>query len=147
MISPEFRNTEDPKLLEATKNYITTHYGDGMYTDLASDINQISDNRQKLNQAPAYKTDLEPLKNYRRLFLENYKAMNLFNKYFTFGDASTELNLNFLWMDSYNREKKTSECALMDAYSSLYNYGVATARVACYYDLSGDGVKEASKYF
>lgn len=34
-----------------------------------------------------------------------------------------------------------------DAISSLYNYGVACSRIACYMDLAGDGVKEASKLF
>jgi len=73
--------------------------------------------------------------------------MSLFNKYFSFGENSNQLNLKFLWMDSYNREKKKSSAATMDALSSLYNYGVANARVACYMDLSGDGTKEASKHF
>lgn len=35
----------------------------------------------------------------------------------------------------------------LDAISSLYNYGVACSRIACYMDLSGDGIKEASKLF
>ena len=35
----------------------------------------------------------------------------------------------------------------MDAVSSFYNYGVACARTACFMDLAGDGIKEASKLF
>ncbi len=34
-----------------------------------------------------------------------------------------------------------------DAISSLYNYGVACSRIACYMDLAGEGIKEASKLF
>jgi len=34
-----------------------------------------------------------------------------------------------------------------DAISSLYNYAVACSRIACYMDLGGDGIKEASKLF
>lgn len=36
---------------------------------------------------------------------------------------------------------------LLEMYSSLYNYAVASMREACYGDLSGDGIKEASKRF
>jgi len=36
---------------------------------------------------------------------------------------------------------------MFDAVSSLYNYGVACARTACYMDLTGEGIKEASKLF
>lgn len=34
-----------------------------------------------------------------------------------------------------------------DSISSLYNYAVACSRIACYMDLGGDGIKEASKLF
>lgn len=36
---------------------------------------------------------------------------------------------------------------MFDALSSLYNYGVANARIACYMDLTADGIREASKLF
>ena len=32
-------------------------------------------------------------------------------------------------------------------YSSLYNFAVASARQACFMDLAGDGIKNASKFF
>lgn len=32
-------------------------------------------------------------------------------------------------------------------YSSLYNFAVASARQACFMDLSGDGIKQATKLF
>jgi hypothetical protein len=34
-----------------------------------------------------------------------------------------------------------------DAISCLYNYAVACSRIACYMDLGGEGIKEASKLF
>jgi len=58
MISPEFRNSEDPKLQDAVKKYITEHYGDGMYVDLQNDIMNVNNVRNRLHAAPAYKTDL-----------------------------------------------------------------------------------------
>jgi hypothetical protein len=36
---------------------------------------------------------------------------------------------------------------MLEMYSSLYNYAVALSRIACYMDLTGDGIKEASKLF
>ena len=35
----------------------------------------------------------------------------------------------------------------MEVYSSLYNYAVCIARIACYMDLEGDGINYASKIF
>jgi len=34
-----------------------------------------------------------------------------------------------------------------DAISAMYNYAVACSRIACYMDLGGEGIKEASKMF
>ena len=36
---------------------------------------------------------------------------------------------------------------MLEMYSSLYNYAVTLSRIACYMDLAGDGIKEASKLF
>jgi len=36
---------------------------------------------------------------------------------------------------------------MIEIYSSLYNYAVTLSRIACYMDLAGDGIKEASKLF
>ncbi len=38
-------------------------------------------------------------------------------------------------------------CPTFDSISALYNYAVACSRIACYMDLTGDGIKEASKLF
>lgn len=72
--------------------------------------------------------------------------MILFNKYFIFGTQSTQLNLELKWRDSFNRAEKKGG-AYLDAVSSLYNYGVCCARIACFMDLKGDGVKEGAKSF
>jgi|LauGreDrversion4_2_1035121.scaffolds.fasta_scaffold89326_4 hypothetical protein len=36
---------------------------------------------------------------------------------------------------------------MLESYSSLYNYAVCGARMACFMDLNGDGIKNASKIF
>jgi len=51
------------------------------------------------------------------------------------------------WYDSFTRQKKVAMCPIFDSTSSLYNYAVACSRIACYMDLAGDGIKEASKLF
>ena len=57
------------------------------------------------------------------------------------------MNLCFTWYDSFTRQKKVSASPLLDQYSSLYNVAVCQARTACYMDLQGDGIKQASKLF
>ena len=66
------------------------------------------------------------------------------------------MNLTHVWFDSFTKQKKLSMSPTLDALSSLFNYAVACARIvsspspqwqACYMDLSGDGIKEASKLF
>lgn len=57
------------------------------------------------------------------------------------------MNINFNWLDSFTKQKKTSPQATIECISSLYNYAVASARQACFMDLAGDGIKNASKYF
>ena len=36
---------------------------------------------------------------------------------------------------------------MLEMISSLYNYAVCMARIGCYMDLSGEGIKNASKNF
>ena len=55
--------------------------------------------------------------------------------------------MSFFFYDSFTRQKVVSTNPLLAQYSSLYNYAVAAARTACYMDLSGNGIKEASKLF
>jgi len=69
------------------------------------------------------------------------------NKYFTFGNNQNQVNLTYTWFDSFTKQKKQSMSPTFDAVSSLYNYAVSCSRIACYMDLSGDGIKEASKMF
>ena len=52
-----------------------------------------------------------------------------------------------MWYDSITKTKKVSTQPLLEVYSSLYNYAVCIARIACYMDLEGDGIKSASKHF
>lgn len=42
--------------------------------------------RKELAGVSAYRSDPEQLKKFKSLFLENYQTMNLFNKYFTYGN-------------------------------------------------------------
>lgn len=55
--------------------------------------------------------------------------------------------LQLVWYDSFTRDKKKSNVPYLEMYSSLYNWAVASARIACYMDLGGDGIKQASKHF
>ena len=60
--------------------------------------------------------------------------------------VQTQLNLAFKWRDSFDRKEKSGG-AYLDAVSSLYNYAVCCARIACFMDLKGDGTKEGAKSF
>lgn len=52
--------------------------------------------RKELAGVAAYRSDPEQLKKFKGLFLENYQIMNLFNKYFTYGNQKVRLAyLNF----------------------------------------------------
>lgn len=57
------------------------------------------------------------------------------------------MNCSFGWQDSYNKQRVTSKSPLIDQYSSMYNFAVTLARLGCYMDLSGEGIKQASLYF
>lgn len=81
------------------------------------------------------------------MFLQNYRNFASINKYFTFGTLKTQLSASFVWLDSFNKQSKKSPMPTIEMYSSLYNYAVASARQACFMDLSGEGIKNASKFF
>lgn len=70
----------------------------------------------------------------------------LLNKYFPFGPGHGQLNVKFIWGDSFSKQVCHSPSALFDALSSKYNYGVCLSRIACYMSLEGDGIKYACKY-
>jgi hypothetical protein len=54
--------------------------------------------------------------------------------------------MSFSWKDSFEKQKKiTSVSSTLDMYSSLYNYAVALSRIGILMDLTGDGIKVASK--
>ena len=70
----------------------------------------------------------------------------LFNKYFAFGSNHSQVNITFVWGDSFSRDKMQSQSALFEALSSKFNYGVCLARIACFMPLEDDGIKYACKY-
>lgn len=71
----------------------------------------------------------------------NYKVQTLFNKYFTYGNHKNQVNITHTWYDSFTKQKKMSQQPTLDALSSLFNYGVACARIvldnSCYTFLLG----------
>lgn len=56
------------------------------------------------------------------------------------------MNVKFTWYDAFTREKRQGGAGF-EACCSLYNHAVCLMREACYKDLSGDGIKSASKLF
>ena len=69
------------------------------------------------------------------------------NKYLSFGKNKNNVNITYSWYDSFTKQKKMAQSPMLDAVSSFYNYGVVLSRIACFMDLTGDGIKEASKLF
>lgn len=105
----------------------------------------IDNNRKNFANAPHLQNDLQQLAKLRDAFLGHYKTSSVFARYFTFGKLKTNVNLWFTWGDSFAKQTKIqTQNVLLDSYSSLYNYGVALARIGILTDLSGDGVKVAS---
>lgn len=108
----------------------------------------VNNTHAEMRTAPANKTNIAMLTKLKETFLNNTRHMAAFSKYFSFGKGSTQLNLTFAWSDSFDSRKKvSSKQPLLDQISSLYNYAVCLARMSCYGDLSGDGIKIASLNF
>jgi len=147
MLAPEFRMCEKIDLMKPAKNFISYNYGDNMFKSMEGEIQNIQETHNMLTQVAAHKTDSSQMKKFRELYMANYKNFSCFYKYMTFGKLKTNLDVKFTWFDSFNKEKKMSPMPLIEMYSSLYNYAVAGMREACYMDLSGDGIKTASKNF
>ena len=68
------------------------------------------------------------------------------NKYFQFGNGANQVNAKFIWLDSFSKVKLESYSIIYDALCAKFNYGVCLARIACYMNLDGDGIKYACKY-
>jgi hypothetical protein len=147
MISPDFRNTEVPLLFDSYKLYITQNHGDSLWKDLEMEFQRVHALRKEVVQVVAHRSDPDQLRKFKESFLELYKTQTLFNKYFTFGNQKNQVNITHVWYDSFTRQKKLSMSPTLDAISCLYNYGVCCSRIGAYMDLSGDGIKEASKMF
>ena len=50
------------------------------------DFQRVFQIRKEIAGVAAYRSDPEQLKKFKGLFLEVYQTMNLFNKYFTYGN-------------------------------------------------------------
>ena len=102
--------------------------------------------RVELSQILGFKNDVEQLKKYQELFSKSYNNSMLMNKYFSFGTGKTQLNVKFVWVDSFTKQKVESTSPVLDALSCKYNVGVCLARIAIHSPLEGDGIKYACKY-
>jgi hypothetical protein len=68
-------------------NNIFLHFlGDTLWKDLEPEFQRVFTIRKELAGVAAYRSDPEQLKKFKGLFLENFQTMNLFNKYFTYGN-------------------------------------------------------------
>jgi hypothetical protein len=54
MIAPDFRNCQPIQLEQAMKNYVSFNYGDGMWNDLAMEVQGVE---TSYNQMPAVHTN------------------------------------------------------------------------------------------
>lgn len=97
MISPDFRKTEIPAVIDAYKLYITQNHGkpthpvskltgDSMWKDLEMEFQRVFSARKEICSIGAYRSDPEQLKKFKAIFLEIYQTQTLFNKYFTYGN-------------------------------------------------------------
>jgi programmed cell death 6-interacting protein len=114
---------------------------------LAPSISEIDSIKKEIQNASAYKVDVEQIRKFKDLFLTNYQNAMILNKYFVFGTGSSQINNRFIWYDSFNKRRAESFNPIFDALSSKYNVGVCLARMGCYMKLDGDGIKHACKYF
>jgi len=88
MIAPEFRGIDNISLQQPCKTYVSFNYGDGLWDDLQSGMIQTEQSYNMLSAAPQHKTNPAQLEKYQDLFLQNYRTMNSFSKYFVFGNSS-----------------------------------------------------------
>ena len=69
MIAPEFRHCDNLSLLGPARQFITFNYGDGLWADLESDLQQVEQNYNQLSSASTHKTNTAQLEKYQDLFL------------------------------------------------------------------------------
>jgi hypothetical protein len=145
MIAPDFRQCQATDL-SGLQPFIVENHGEELWQTLAPCLNEITENKKELCHAQQYATDVEQLEKYKGLFSRNYQHSMLLNKYFPFGQGTGQIKIAFAWGDSFAKQVVASPSALFDALSSKYNYAVCLARIACYMNLEGDGIKYACKY-
>lgn len=114
MIAPDFRNCESASIEQPAKNFIAYNYGDGMWNDLAADIGGVEVTHNQMATAPQHKTNAAQLEKFAAVFSQNARNMQSFNKYFSFGTQKTQLNVKFVWSDSFSNQKVTGSTALLD---------------------------------
>lgn len=66
--------------------------------------------------------------------------------HYLFDYIQTQLDQKFTWSDSFTKQKVTGG-ALLAQLSSQFDHAVCLMRQACFRDLTGDGIKIASKFF
>lgn len=86
------------------------------------------------------------MKKFKDLFAKSYCNSMLMNKYFSFGTGPKQCNQKLIWTDSFSGDRVESYSLVFDAINCKYNYGVCLARIACFMNLEGDGIKYACKY-
>eukprot|EP00347_Sterkiella_histriomuscorum_P012850 403366986 len=148
MISPDFRTTGPLDLITPFKKVILNSNGEDVWNDVQYELQRANDIRNELCQINNVKTDVIQLRKFKDLYLEHYKTMQSLMNNFTFGkDSLNQVTLSVLWYDSMTLQQHYSESLYLDMASSLFNFAVACSRIACYMDLTGDGIKEASRFF
>lgn len=146
MISPDFRNSQPVDFKGPAQAFIEKNHGTELWLALQPSILELENIRKELANASVYKCDTEQLHKFKELFGKNYCNSMLLNKYFSFGPGAKQMNLKFIWFDSFSTDRVESYSAVFDALSSKFNYGVCLSRIACYMSLEGDGIKHACKY-
>eukprot|EP00347_Sterkiella_histriomuscorum_P011694 403371464 len=123
MISPDFRTTGPLDLITPFNKVILNSNGEDVWNDVQYELQRANDIRNELCQINNVKTDVIQLRKFKDLYLD------------------------VLWYDSMTLQQHYSESLYLDMASSLFNFAVACSRIACYMDLTGDGIKEASRFF
>ena len=146
MISPDFKNTVPIDYKGPAQKFIEANHGTELWLSLQPSIIELEDIQKELTHAMIYKCDVEQLHKFKDLFAKNYCNSMLLNKYFSFGNGNKQMNLKFVWFDSFSQDRVESYSPVFAALSSKFNYGVCLSRIACYMPLDGDGIKHACKY-
>jgi hypothetical protein len=146
MIAPEFRGCQPIDLKGPAKKFIEKNHGAELWEALQPSLIEVENIKREICSAGMYKCDVEQLKKFMDLFAKNYNNSMLLNKYFSFGSGAQQLAVKFTWADSFCQDPVQSFSPVFDALSCKYNVGVCLARLGCYMNLEGDGIKHACKY-